>query len=157
MSVLDSTLWIRFPVEVQRLKRWEVPQPVRPVSAPASNPMLMADTTEELRKRPEIRKELERARGEKRSEKVETEGGDKFWFVVYAVVLAICAAIFFALGAKLTSLSFDQCVEILFGYRCDVVVFGHAHSVSPSLRCIVCSALCMRCAEAFAVLNSFRG
>jgi anti-sigma-K factor RskA len=61
---------------------------------------VMADTTEELRKRPEIRKELERARGEKRSEKVETEGGAKFWFVVYAVVLAICAAIYFAVGAR---------------------------------------------------------
>lgn len=61
----------------------------------------MADTTEELRKRPEIRKELERARGEKRSEKVENEGGDKFWFVVYAAVLAICAAIYFAVGTKL--------------------------------------------------------
>ena len=42
----------------------------------------MAETTEELRKRPEIRKELDRARGEKRPEKVETHGRDRFWFML---------------------------------------------------------------------------
>ena len=82
----------------------EVPQPVRPISAPASNPMLMAETTEELRKRPEIRKELERARGEARPEKVETHGRDKFWFVIYVVVLAACAGSYFLIGAKLIPL-----------------------------------------------------
>ena len=105
MSVFDSTLRIRFRIDIQWLGRWEVPQPVRPVSAPASNPMLMAETTEELRKRPEIRKELERARGEKRPEKVETHGRDRFWFVIYVVVLALCAAGYFLIGAKLIPLS----------------------------------------------------
>ena len=76
-------------MEVQWFGRWEVPRPVRPVSAPASNPMLMAETTEELRKRPEIRKELERASGEERPEKVETRGRDRFWFVVYLVILVV--------------------------------------------------------------------
>src|SRR6476646_10266662 len=104
MSVFDSTLWIRFRMEMQRLKRWEVPQPVRPVSAPASNPMLMAETTEELRKRPEIRKELERASGEKRPEKVATHSRDRFWFVIYLGVLAVCAAGYFLIGAKLIPL-----------------------------------------------------
>jgi hypothetical protein len=66
MSVFDSTLWIRFRMEIQWLGRWEVPQPLRPVFAPASNSMLMAEMTEELRKRPEIRKELERSTGEER-------------------------------------------------------------------------------------------
>src|SRR5206468_1388209 len=104
MSVFDSTLWIRFRMEIQWLGQWEVPRPVRPVSAPASNPMLMAETTEELRRRPEIRKELERARGEERREKVETHGRDKFWFVIYIVVLAVCAAAYFLAGAKLIPL-----------------------------------------------------
>ena len=63
--------------------------------------MLMAETTEELRQRPEIRKELARATGEKRQEKVETGGGDRFWFVVHAVALAICAAVYFVIGAKI--------------------------------------------------------
>jgi len=91
-------------MEFQWPGQWEVPQPVRPISAPASNPMLMAETTEELRKRPEIRKELERARGEARPEKVETHGRDKFWFVVYGVVLAACAAGYFLIGAKVIPL-----------------------------------------------------
>jgi len=82
----------------------EVPRPVRPVAPPASNSMLMAETTEELRKRPEIRKELERARGEARPEKVETHGRDKFWFVIYVVVLAACAGSYFLIGAKLIPL-----------------------------------------------------
>ena len=91
-------------MEFQWPGQWEVPQPVRPISAPASNPMLMAETTEELRKRPEIRKELERARGEARPEKVETRGRDKFWFVIYGVVLAACAGGYFLIGAKVIPL-----------------------------------------------------
>src|SRR5262249_39098605 len=66
--------------------------------------MLMAETTEELRKRPEIRKELERARGEERPEKIETHSRDKFWFVVYLIVLAVCAAVYFLIGAKVIPL-----------------------------------------------------
>src|SRR5258708_31046523 len=104
MFVFDSTLEIPFRVAGQRFGRWEVPRPVRPVSAPASNPMLMAETTEELRKRPEIRKELERATGEERPGKVETHGRDRLWFVIYAVVLAVCAAVYFLIGAKVIPL-----------------------------------------------------
>jgi hypothetical protein len=64
----------------------------------------MAETTEELRKRPEIRKELERAAGEERREKVETHGRDRFWFIIYVGVLAVCAAVYFLIGAKLIPL-----------------------------------------------------
>jgi len=104
MFVFESTLWIRFRMEIQWLGRWEVLRRVRPVPAPASNPMLMAETTEELRKRPEIRKELERATGEKRQESSETQGREKFWFVIYVVVFAVCAAVYFLIGAKLIPL-----------------------------------------------------
>ena len=120
-------------MEIQWLGRWEVPQPVRPVSAPASNPMLMAETTEELRKRPEIRKELERARGEKRPEKVETHSRDRFWFVIYVVVLAVCAAGYFLIGAKLiplpdTGIGVTQ--RILRGVALIIVVLAVARSIS---------------------------
>src|SRR5438309_2978787 len=64
----------------------------------------MAETTEELRKRPEIRKELERATGEKRREGVKPAGRDKYWFVVHAIVLGLCAAVYFILGAKIIPL-----------------------------------------------------
>jgi small-conductance mechanosensitive channel len=65
----------------------------------------MAETAEELCRRPEIRKELARATGQKRRERVETDRADKFWFVAYAVILAGCAVIYFAVGAKLIPLS----------------------------------------------------
>ncbi|MGZ5569139.1 MAG: mechanosensitive ion channel family protein, partial [Limisphaerales bacterium] len=133
MSVFDSTLWIRFRVDIQRVGRWEVPRLVRPVSAPASNPMLMAETTEELRKRPEIRKELERATGEERREKVETHGRDRFWFVIYVIVLAVCAAVYFLIGAKLIPLpdaGISIAQRILRGVALITVVLTVARGIS---------------------------
>ena len=64
----------------------------------------MAETSEELWKRPEIRKELERASGQKRHEKIEPRVRDRFWFVGYVVVLVLCVAAYFLLGAKLIPL-----------------------------------------------------
>jgi small-conductance mechanosensitive channel len=93
----------------------------------------MAETTEELRKRPEIRKELERARGEKRPEKVETRGRDRFWFVIYVVVLAICAAGYFLIGAKLIPLpdaAINIAQRIVRGVALITLVFAVARSIS---------------------------
>ena len=120
-------------MEFQWPGQWEVPQPVRPISAPASNPMLMAETTEELRKRPEIRKELERARGEARPEKVETHGRDKFWFVIYVVVLAACAGSYFLIGAKLIPLpnaAIGIAQRILRGIALITVVLAVGRAIS---------------------------
>ena len=64
----------------------------------------MAETVEEITKRPEIRKELERTTGENHREKIETRGGDRFWFVVHAVVLVVCVAVYFLIGAKVIPL-----------------------------------------------------
>ena len=50
---------------------------------------MMTETAEELRKRPEIRKELDRATGQKQQEATENDHPDKFWFVAYAVALAV--------------------------------------------------------------------
>src|SRR3982751_202794 len=93
----------------------------------------MADTTEELRKRPEIRKELERARGEKRPEKVETRGGDRFWFVIYVLVLAMCAAGYFLIGAKLIPLpnaGINIAQRILRGVALITLVLAVGRSIS---------------------------
>src|SRR5215468_1047759 len=65
---------------------------------------MMAETTEELRKRPEIRKELERTTGEKRRENVQPPDRDRFWFVAYAVALAICGALYVLVSAKIIPL-----------------------------------------------------
>jgi small-conductance mechanosensitive channel len=94
---------------------------------------VMAETTEELRKRPEIRKELERARGEARPEKVETHGRDKFWFVIYVVVLAVCAASYFLIGARLVPLpegGIGVAQRILRGVALITVVLAIARAIS---------------------------
>src|SRR3954462_15852846 len=93
----------------------------------------MAETPEELCKRPEIRKELERARGEKRPEKVETRGRDRFWFVIYVVVLAICAAGYFLIGAKLIPLpgaGINVAQRILRGVALITLVLAVGRSIS---------------------------
>ena len=65
---------------------------------------MMAETAEELSKRPEVRKELERATGKERPEQVDSCSRGRFWFVIYTVVLAICVAIYLGIGAKLIRL-----------------------------------------------------
>jgi hypothetical protein len=65
---------------------------------------MMAETAEDLSKRPEVRKELERTTGQKRGEKIETRGHYKFWIVGYAFVLVIFAAAYFLIGANLIPL-----------------------------------------------------
>src|SRR5436309_6248339 len=64
--------------ETRWARQCEVPRRVRPVSTRGSNQMVMAETAEDLCKRPEIRKELVRATGEKRREKVEPASSDKY-------------------------------------------------------------------------------
>ena len=65
---------------------------------------MMAETAEEISRKPEIRRELQRATGEKRSEKVKPGGRDKIWFVIQALVFAGCVAMYFLIGSKLIPL-----------------------------------------------------
>jgi small-conductance mechanosensitive channel len=94
---------------------------------------MMAETAEELGKRPEIRKELARATGEKRQEKIAPSGRDRFWFVTHAVALAICAAIYFVIAAKIVPLS-DGAVgiaqRILRGAALITIVLAIARALS---------------------------
>jgi small-conductance mechanosensitive channel len=64
----------------------------------------MAETAEELCKRPEIRIELARATGEKHRGKIQPPDRDRFWLVAYAVALAISTAFYFLVGAKVIPL-----------------------------------------------------
>ena len=77
---------------------------MRPVVALASILIMMAETAEDLSKRPEVRKELERTTGQKRGEKIETRSHDKFWIVGYTFVLLIFAAVYFLIGASVIPL-----------------------------------------------------
>src|SRR6266705_3701023 len=78
---------------------------VAPISRPNAILIMMAETAEEISKKPEIRKELQRTTGEKRPDKVKARGRDKFWFVAHALVLAGCIAAYFLLGSKLIPLA----------------------------------------------------
>ena len=64
----------------------------------------MAETTEEISRQPEVRKELARATGEKRGDKVKARGRDKLWFGIYALILIGFAAIYFSFTWKLIPL-----------------------------------------------------
>ena len=64
----------------------------------------MPETAEEISQRPEVRKELQRTTGEKRRQKVKAPGRDKFWLVLYALILLGCAVLYLLLGSKLIPL-----------------------------------------------------
>lgn len=94
---------------------------------------MMAETAEELCKRPDIRKELDRATGQKHRETVETKSPDKFWFLAYAVVLALCAASYFVVGARLIPLRDNVIVlaqRILRGAALITIVLAMARAIS---------------------------
>ncbi len=93
----------------------------------------MTETAEELCKQPEIRKELERTTGQKRREKIETRGRDKFWVVSYALVLVVCAIIYFLIGAKVVLLSesvLGYAQRILRGTALITIVLAIARAIS---------------------------
>jgi small-conductance mechanosensitive channel len=94
---------------------------------------MMGETAEEISRKPEIRKELQRAMGEKRSEGVKARGRDKLWFLVHALVLAGCIAAYVILGWKLIPLpqsTFGVVWRILRGTALIVVVLAIARAVS---------------------------
>jgi small-conductance mechanosensitive channel len=68
----------------------------------------MPETAEELSRQPDVRKELVRATGQKRTEKVKARAKDKFWFVTYALLIIGCAVLYFLLTAKLIPLPKGQ-------------------------------------------------
>jgi len=93
----------------------------------------MAETAEEISRKPEIRKELQRATGEKRSEKVKARGRDKFWFVAHALILAGCAVVYWLLSAKLIPLpqtGMNIAERLLRGTALIVIVLAIARAIS---------------------------
>jgi len=93
----------------------------------------MPETAEEISEKPEVRKELQRATGEKARQKVKARGRDKFWFVTHALILAGCAVLYLLLGTKLIPLlqpTVDVARRVLRGTVLIVVVLGLARAVS---------------------------
>jgi small-conductance mechanosensitive channel len=94
---------------------------------------MMAETAEEISRKPEIRKELQRATGEKRPDKVKAGGRDKFWFVLHVLILAGCLAVYFAVGSRLIPLpqsTVALVARILRGTALIVIVLAIARAVS---------------------------
>ena len=82
---------------------------------------------------PEIRKELQRATGEKRSEKVKARGRDKLWFVAHALILTGCAVVYWLLSVKLIPLpqtDINIADRLLRGTALIVIVLGIARGIS---------------------------
>ena len=93
----------------------------------------MPETAEAISEKPEVRKELQRATGEKPRQKVKARGKDKFWFVAYALILAGCVVLFFLLGARLVPLPqpmVDLVRRILRGAALIVIVLAIAKAAS---------------------------
>src|SRR5205814_9222350 len=103
------------------------------VRAPLANQLVMPETAEEISEKPEVRKELQRATGEKRRQKVKARGTDKFWFVTYALILAGCVVLYFLLGSNLVPLPqsrLDVPRRILRGATLIVVMLAIAKAAS---------------------------
>src|SRR5437588_954479 len=93
----------------------------------------MAETAEEISQRPEIRKELQRATGEKRAETVKAGGRDKFWFIIQALIVLGCVAVYFLVGSKVIPLPQANArvvVRILRGTALIVILLAIARVVS---------------------------
>jgi small-conductance mechanosensitive channel len=93
----------------------------------------VGETAEEISQQPEVRKELQRATGGKRSQKVKAGGKDKFWFVILPVIFVICAIIYFLIISKviplaLTSIGIAE--RILRGTALIVIVLAAARITS---------------------------
>jgi small-conductance mechanosensitive channel len=69
-----------------------------------ANLIVMPETADEISRRPEIRKELQRTTGEKRTERIKARGKDKFWFIIQTLLLLGCIAVYFLVGSRLIPL-----------------------------------------------------
>jgi small-conductance mechanosensitive channel len=93
----------------------------------------MPETAEELCQRPEVRKELVRASGQKPAAQVKAKTGDKFWFVTHALIIIGCAVLYFLLSTKLVPLSkehLDIIGRVLRAVASIVIVLAVAQAVS---------------------------
>src|SRR5436853_530858 len=93
----------------------------------------MPETAEEISQQPEVRKELQRATGEKRRQKVKAQGRGKFWLVIYALVLLGCALLYLLIGSRLILLPqpiVDIAARILRGTALITLVLAIAQAAS---------------------------
>ena len=90
------------------------------------------ETAEEISKKPEVRKELERAGEKEPAKKVKAATTDKFWFVTHGLLLLGCAILYYLIGTKLLPLiqsEVDLGRRFLRGFAFVVIVLATAKAV----------------------------
>src|SRR5438128_8999839 len=90
------------------------------------------ETAEEISKKPEVRKELERAGEKEPAKKVKAATTDKFWFVTHGLLLLGCAVLYYLVGTKLLPLiqsEVDLGRRFLRGFALVVIVLATAKAV----------------------------
>src|SRR5207253_36553 len=93
------------------------------------------ETAEEISKKPEVRKELERAGEKEPAKKVKAATTDKFWFVTHGLLLLGCAVLYYLVGTKLLPLiqsEVDLGRRFLRGFALVVIVLATAKAVTSS-------------------------
>src|SRR3989475_296122 len=94
--------------------------------------MPVTETAEEISKKPEVRKELERAGEKEPAKKVKAATTDKFWFVTHGLLLLGCAVLYYLVGTKLLPLiqsEVDLGRRFLRGFALVVIVLATAKAV----------------------------
>src|SRR5438552_6651496 len=107
--------------------------------------IVMPETAEEISQQPEVRKELQRATGEKR-QKIKARGRDRFLFVAHVLILVGCAVLYFLISSKLIPLPEPSInlagriirgaalIVIVLAIACAISVYGLARIEDPSTR-----------------------
>lgn len=94
--------------------------------------MPATETAEEICKKPEVRKELERTGDKKPARKVKAATTDKFWFVTHALLLFGCAILYYLVGTKVLPLIESEVNlgrRFLRGFALIVIVLAIAKAV----------------------------
>src|SRR5256886_11593094 len=96
--------------------------------------MAMAETAEEISKKPEVRQALSQTTGPKPGEeKVKAATKDKFWFVTHALLIVGCAVLYYLVGSKLIPVPqnvVDLTRRFLRGAVLIVIVLAIAKAIS---------------------------
>ena len=90
----------------------------------------MPETEEEISRRPEVREELDRTAPKKKNK---SEATDKFWFVIYLLILLGCAFLYYLAGSQFLPLSkmrVDLAHRVLRGAAIIVFLLGISSAVS---------------------------
>jgi len=90
----------------------------------------MPETEEEISRRPEVREELDRTAPKKKNK---SEASDKFWFVIYLLILLGCAFLYYLAGSQFLPLSkmrVDLAHRVLRGAAIIVFLLGISSAVS---------------------------